>query len=116
MDNSNLVRLSQSFTNLLGDIHGCSAALETLLAAIQPERSDKLILLGDYIDRGPDSRGAIDILLELRKQCWLIPILGNHDRLLLGLLNEKKNVFSQWMSLGGNATEWSTGALMKQER
>lgn len=47
----------------IGDIHGCLPALETLLAAIEPQPQDTLVLLGDYVDRGPQSRGVIERLL-----------------------------------------------------
>ena len=49
-------------TIAIGDIHGCLPALETLLAAIRPQLVDTLVLLGDYVDRGPNSRGVIERL------------------------------------------------------
>ena len=52
-------------TLVIGDIHGCSQALRTLLNAVQPGPEDVLITLGDYVDRGPDSKGVIDLLLDL---------------------------------------------------
>ncbi len=61
----------------IGDIHGCSVALDGLLAAVQPETSDIVITLGDYVDRGPDSCGVIDRLINLQKQCRLVPLRGN---------------------------------------
>ena len=50
----------------IGDIHGCAVALRTLCDAIQPRPDDTLVTLGDCVDRGPDSRGVIDQLLQLR--------------------------------------------------
>ena len=47
----------------IGDIHGCSQALETLLGAIAPTSDDLFVPLGDYVDRGPDSKGVIEMLL-----------------------------------------------------
>jgi len=67
----------------IGDIHGCSAALKTLLRAIQPRPNDLIVTLGDYINRGPDSRGVLDELIRLRERCRLVSILGNHDEMLL---------------------------------
>jgi serine/threonine protein phosphatase 1 len=96
-------------TIVLGDIHGCSDALASLLHALAPERSDRVIVLGDYIDRGPDSQGAIEQLLELARRTWLIPILGNHDRMLLSLLGGRAYMTSNWMALGGGATLRSFG-------
>ena len=54
-------------TIAIGDIHGCARALEALLEAVRPTANDQLIFLGDYVDRGPDSRRVIDILLELER-------------------------------------------------
>lgn len=96
-------------TIVLGDLHGCSDALAALLRAIQPERSDRIVTLGDYIDRGPDSRGIIDQLLELARRAWLIPLLGNHDRMFLSLLGGRAFMRSNWMALGGEATLRSFG-------
>jgi serine/threonine protein phosphatase 1 len=47
-----------SRTIAIGDIHGCSVALNTLLEAVRPRQADIIVTLGDYINRGPDSKGA----------------------------------------------------------
>jgi hypothetical protein len=52
-------------TIAIGDIHGCSAALDALVEAIRPRPEDCIVTLGDYINRGPDSRGVIERLIEL---------------------------------------------------
>jgi predicted phosphodiesterase len=49
-------------TIAIGDIHGCSAALNTLIRAIQPRQEDCIVTLGDYINRGPDSRGVMRVI------------------------------------------------------
>ncbi|OAI48396.1 serine/threonine protein phosphatase [Planctomycetaceae bacterium SCGC AG-212-F19] len=67
----------------IGDIHGCLTALDRLLAEVRPERDDLIITLGDYVDRGPDSKGVIDRLLELRQACNLIALRGNHDFMMV---------------------------------
>lgn len=67
----------------IGDIHGCDAAFDKLLEQIQPQPEDTLVTLGDYVNRGPDSRKVLDRLLALRHECHLVPLLGNHDELLL---------------------------------
>lgn len=70
-----------------GDIHGCRAQLRTLLETVAPDEHDRLIFLGDYIDRGPDSAGVIDDLLELRARCpQCIFLRGNHEQMLLDAL------------------------------
>jgi serine/threonine protein phosphatase 1 len=67
----------------IGDIHGCSKALNHLLAAIGPRKSDLIITLGDYVDRGPDSAGVIERLIRLREKHRLICLRGNHEQLML---------------------------------
>ena len=67
----------------IGDIHGCSVALQSLLEILGPTESDTIVTLGDYVNRGPDSRGVLDQLIDLQRCCRLIPLLGNHDDLLL---------------------------------
>jgi serine/threonine protein phosphatase 1 len=94
----------------IGDIHGCSRALETLLTAIQPRPDDVIVALGDYVNRGPDTRGVIERMIALEKQCTLIPLLGNHDQMLLDTLSGRPQSFSIWMRLGGGATLLSYGA------
>lgn len=69
----------------IGDIHGCAQQLVTLMDRIPYDRKrDTLIFLGDYINRGPDSKGVLDTLLELKEHCTDIYFLkGNHEQELL---------------------------------
>jgi serine/threonine protein phosphatase 1 len=60
----------------IGDVHGCSAALAALVRAIDPTALDALVFLGDYIDRGPDSRGVVEQVIALGKRCTVVPLLG----------------------------------------
>lgn len=70
-----------------GDIHGCRTQLSTLLEAVAPHEDDRLVFLGDYIDRGPDSAGVIDDLLALRARGPRCVFLrGNHEQMLLDTL------------------------------
>jgi len=57
-------------------------------------------VLGDVVDRGPDTRGAIDSLLELQKSCRLILLLGNHEEMMLDAYVSKVN-FHRWLMVGG---------------
>lgn len=70
----------------VGDIHGCSLALAALIQAIGSTPLDTLVFLGDYIDRGPDSRGVIEQIMALGKQCIVVPLMGNHEEMLLAAL------------------------------
>jgi serine/threonine protein phosphatase 1 len=69
----------------IGDIHGCAQQLTTLLGRIPCDRErDTLVFLGDYVNRGPDSKGVLDILLELKETCADIHFLkGNHEQEIL---------------------------------
>ncbi|HWL10553.1 MAG TPA: metallophosphoesterase, partial [Planctomicrobium sp.] len=58
----------------MGDIHGHALALRSLLDLIQPTSNDTVVTLGDCVNRGPDSRGVLNILLDLQRRCRLIPI------------------------------------------
>ena len=96
-------------TIAIGDIHGCSDALHSVLIAIDPQPDDTIIALGDYVDRGMDSKGVLDMLIDLSGRCRLVPILGNHDELMLKA-RRSKSAFCQWMEIGGITTLDSYGS------
>ena len=95
-------------TIAIGDIHGCSRALAALLDAVRPESDDTIITLGDHIDRGPNSRGAIDRLLALADHCRLVPLVGNHEEMLAEALRDKTAI-EKWLRCGGTDTLRSYG-------
>jgi len=96
-------------TLVIGDIHGCSEALSQLMEKIKPlTKNDTLIFMGDYIDRGPDSKGVIDIVLQLRREHnRVITLMGNHEFMLLGAM--KGYGQNEFLSMGGDATLKSYG-------
>jgi serine/threonine protein phosphatase 1 len=94
---------SQGRLFAFGDIHGCSTALSTLIEAIDPHPEDTLVILGDFIDCGPDSKGVVEQLIALSNRCRLITLLGNHEEMLLNAL-ESKSEFRYWMNLGREQT------------
>jgi serine/threonine protein phosphatase 1 len=95
-------------TIAVGDIHGCSAALRALLAQIGPSANDTIVTLGDYIDRGPDSRGVLDQLIALKSRCHLIALLGNHEQMLFAA-RVSPPMQRRWEEFGGDATLRSLG-------
>lgn len=97
-------------TIAIGDVHGCAQALEALLVAIRPRPEDVIVTLGDYVNRGPESRGVLDRLIELEQECRLVPILGNHDQTLVAALAGERRAFSDLLDMGGGATLRSYGA------
>ena len=95
-------------TLAIGDIHGCARALDALLAAVKPRPDDLLVTLGDYVDRGPDSRGVLDRLVSLYATGRLVPLLGNHDLMMLHA-REWAEAGSMWLACGGKSTLTSYG-------
>ncbi|HBM91426.1 MAG TPA: serine/threonine protein phosphatase [Rhodospirillaceae bacterium] len=101
---------------VVGDIHGRLDLLTRLLSMIEadalafPERNKKLVFLGDYIDRGLDSKGVVERLLN-SFATGLEPVFlrGNHDDRFLALLKGDLSVVPPWLQLGGTATISSYG-------
>jgi serine/threonine protein phosphatase 1 len=99
----------------IGDIHGCTPALDAVLAAAKPQPDDTVVTLGDYVDRGPDSKGTIRRLIELASRCRLVPLLGNHDRIVLDLASGNKASFADWLRFGGETTLASYDCVSPEE-
>ncbi|MBN1830521.1 MAG: serine/threonine protein phosphatase [Deltaproteobacteria bacterium] len=74
---------------IVGDVHGCLDMLRRLMDKIDwRPNQDNLIFLGDYIDRGKESKGVIDYILDLKKESSRVQcIMGNHENILLDFLN-----------------------------
>lgn len=85
----------------ISDLHGYSTALDALIAAVNPKLEDLIITLGDYVDRGPDSKGVIDRLIALYQTGQLIPLRGNHELMMLA---SRKKPKSRWRRLHGKQT------------
>lgn len=73
----------------IGDIHGRLDKLEELLAALPLRPDDRLVFLGDYVDRGPDSRGVIERLLRVAAERPSVFLMGNHESMFLDFLGWK---------------------------
>jgi len=91
----------------IGDIHGNLSHLERLMEEIKPSLSpqrDTLVFLGDYIDRGPDSKGVVDFILQLRTELPHLRCLkGNHEAMFLEWLLNGKD-YDLYLYNGGGAT------------
>ncbi len=66
-------------TLAIGDIHGCLEPLKLLWQTIQPQPEDHIIFVGDYVDRGPDTKGVIDFLISLKEKFNITFLSGNHE-------------------------------------
>lgn len=100
-------------TYAIGDIHGCADALARLLAEIARHsggREHRLVFLGDYIDRGPDSAGVLRILqyIDRTEGERATFLMGNHERMLLDAY-EKPFGVTAWLENGGRSTLTSFG-------
>lgn len=91
----------------IGDIHGCRRSLKALLKKLDPKAKDHLVFIGDYVDRGPDSRGVIEDLIELSKDVECTFLRGNHEALLLGYVD--RGDFETFLHNGGHQTLSSYG-------
>jgi len=103
---------------VIPDIHGCPNTLASLFSnLIRPSRNDEIYFLGDYVDRGPDSKGVIDFIRELQKDEYNVTALkGNHEDFMVELYDsavKTKNTWWQrlgdrkhkvWLDIGGSPT------------
>lgn len=98
-----------------GDIHGRLDLLRAAIARIgvdlmrRPTRRFRLIFLGDYVDRGPDSAGVVDLLLEMTGDGDGCCLAGNHDVWLNAFLTHPEEVGELWLRWGGEQTLASYG-------
>ncbi|TWU09122.1 Serine/threonine-protein phosphatase 1 [Symmachiella macrocystis] len=95
-------------TLAIGDIHGCDHALDTLLTEVDVQPDDTVVVLGDAVDRGPGTKQVIDRLLQLRQQCHLLFIMGNHEEMFLNAMAGGEWL-GPWMMHGGREALESYG-------
>lgn len=88
-------------TILFGDVHGCYENLRGLLDKVAPRAEDQLIFVGDYFDRGPDSRKVYHLLKELQEKHTCVFIRGNHEQMILDYFDKTDN---SWLDNGYEAT------------
>lgn len=97
-----------SRTFAIGDIHGCDVALEVLLDALQPASDDTVVVLGDVVDRGPDTKRCVDMLLDLQDCCQFVFLMGNHEEMMLDACRGGEWA-AGWLEYGGVETMQSYG-------
>ncbi len=91
-------------TYAIGDVHGCAAELESLLANLEIDRETLIVFLGDYVDRGVDSRRVIDVVIELKSRCEVIALMGNHEAMFLDFLERPESIGSGLFILNGGSS------------
>jgi serine/threonine protein phosphatase 1 len=108
---------------IVGDIHGCLDMLKRLMEKIDwdPE-DDALIFLGDYIDRGKDSKGVVEYVMSTLKASPNVHcLMGNHEKIFIDFLSggDLSNFFlnggDKTLSSYGVENEWNTDALIPAE-
>lgn len=98
----------------ISDIHGCAHLLEEMFHIIDvdiarsPPRRAIEIFMGDYIDRGPDSRSTLDLLIERSRNGNTVFLKGNHEAFMMEVLGDPSRIPS-WLNVGGLQTLISYG-------
>ncbi|HEV8084782.1 MAG TPA: metallophosphoesterase family protein [Chitinophagaceae bacterium] len=94
----------------IGDIHGCCKTFKKLLLEkLAIKKSDKIYCIGDYVDRGKDSKGVIDFIIQLRNKGYHIHTLrGNHEQMMLDSVKDQHRL-NHWLKNGGRETLNSFG-------
>jgi len=98
-------------TLVISDIHGELKKFEQLLGEVEYDPEfDQLILLGDYVDRGPNSKGVIEKVMSL-KEAGALLLKGNHEDLMIkALTTDIERSWNHWIKLcGGDKTLFSYG-------
>src|SRR5262249_62420774 len=101
----------------MGDAPATPAELSALLAGLPLAAGDVVCFVGDYIDRGRDSKGVIDLLLEARRRTdigWVF-LKGNHEDMCLSFLGRSGNWGESWLANGGAAAVRSYGVDARSE-
>lgn len=93
---------------VIGDIHGFLTPLNLLLDHLKPDLEDTLVTLGDYIDRGPQSKDVLFKLIQLKTLTNLQMLIGNHDLMFLESIHFKR-FNTDWLLYGGLQTLESFG-------
>jgi len=86
----------------IGDIHGCLQSLNALLKKLEPYKDYTYLFVGDYIDRGPDSKGVVERLIHFCDEQECIFLRGNHEQMLLDAYYN--NNLDMWLMNGGKST------------
>ena len=98
----------------IGDIHGYTDALNALLYAVSPSSSDQIVFLGDYVDKGPDVAGTLELLSKLSQEHDWIFLRGNHDQMMLDAYRDP-STFAVWDCLSGDEPLSSYGSGTTEE-
>lgn len=96
---------AHAITYAIGDIHGRLDLLKLAMAAIEQDldgRNGRIICLGDYVDRGPDSKGVIEFLMQAERDGAVTCLKGNHEQIMVDAARGRD--MGMWLGNGGGAT------------
>ncbi|WP_219836779.1 metallophosphoesterase family protein [Paenibacillus sp. R14(2021)] len=101
---------------MISDVHGCAVQLDELLKLVNYRADeDQLMLLGDYVDRGPQSKETVELVMELTRQPNVIALRGNHDQRLVDLaISHDPEVPIKFMEHGGLTTLQSYAGIRSE--
>lgn len=100
-------------TLIISDIHGELKLFNKLLKKVKYNADkDQMILLGDYIDRGPHSKGVLDRVMALEKQGAVV-LKGNHDDMMVAAVDNKPDAWKRWERAGALSTLQSYNSSIK---
>lgn len=88
---------------VVGDVHGCFDKLQELLNIHWDKKEERLILLGDLVDRGKNSREVIQLMMKLKEEHNAIILKGNHEDLFLDWLSDPYEL-DYYYNIGGRET------------
>ncbi len=102
----------------IGDIHGERDLLARLLCSLPLDREDRVVFIGDYVDRGPDSHGVVEYLLDFATRYRCVFLMGNHESMFLDFLGWRGTPYfggDAFLVNGGDRTLASYGYFDRQD-
>ncbi len=107
-------------TYAVGDVHGRLDLLELAIGAIAadaPQGGFRVVFLGDYVDKGPESRGVVERLIAMQSAGWpAVCLKGNHEELMIRAVERASpDALHQWLAFGGGSTLRSYGLSPRQD-
>ncbi|MDD4149326.1 MAG: metallophosphoesterase family protein [Bacteroidales bacterium] len=99
----------------IGDIHGCYYTFRKLLDKINLSKDDNVYLLGDMVNRGTNSSNVLDLIIDLQKENYnIFPIRGNHEQLILNLLDEDPQTKHKYLKYYKSADLFNSKDTLKK--
>lgn len=99
----------------IGDVHGCLGPFGDLMERLdadlagRPSAETRIIVLGDFIDRGPDSAKMVDLLRTFSQEPNVTVLMGNHEAVAVDALRGEPGALRYWMNMGGGTALESWG-------